>query len=84
MQERLKKESPILKRGKPFSAKDFVDLGNRSTIDKTLSRMVEKREIERATRGMYYKPRFIQERTVPIDLTEAVQNITQKTGERDK
>lgn len=79
---KIKERIANFEEGKPFSAKDFVDLGNRSTIDKTLSRMVEKQEIEKAIRGMYFKPSFIKERAVPIDLAEVVQNITKKTGEK--
>lgn len=36
---------------------DFVDLGNRSTIDKTLQRLVNAGELRRIDRGLYDLPR---------------------------
>ncbi|MCY4052533.1 MAG: DUF6088 family protein, partial [Hyphomicrobiales bacterium] len=38
--------------------KDFLDLGNRSSVDKALSRLVKNGDLRRVGRGFYDMPRF--------------------------
>jgi hypothetical protein len=44
--------------GKPFSAKDFVDIASRGTIDMTLSGLTRDGTIRRIRRGLFDKPRL--------------------------
>jgi hypothetical protein len=43
--------------GKPFSAKDFLDIANRGTIDMTLSALTRNGTIRRIRRGLFDKPK---------------------------
>ena len=45
-------------RGWVFTAKDFLDLGNRSVIDQNLSRLARKGLVRRLGRGIYYYPKI--------------------------
>ena len=49
---RIKKRGP----GWVFSASDFLDLGSRSAVDKTLSRMAASKTVRRVARGLYDVP----------------------------
>ena len=44
-------------RGWAFSPKDFLDLGSRVAVDKTLSRLADKGSIRRVGRGLYDYPK---------------------------
>ncbi len=46
------------KRGAVFTPKDFLDLGGRASVDQTLSRLADKGQIRRLTRGLYDAPRI--------------------------
>ncbi|MBD2781584.1 DUF6088 family protein [Xenorhabdus szentirmaii] len=70
------------KLGELFTSESFLALGARTAIDKTLSRLVEKKEIERLARGVFTKPkinRFIG-KEYP-DITKVVELITNQNGE---
>ncbi|MDX7985810.1 type IV toxin-antitoxin system AbiEi family antitoxin domain-containing protein [Xenorhabdus sp. 12] len=70
------------KPGELFTSESFLTLGSRTAIDKTLSRLVEKKEIERIARGVFTKPkvnRFIGK--VYPDITKVVEIITNQNGE---
>lgn len=43
---------------KVWTPVDFLDLGTRASVDKTLQRLVIKHELHRIDRGLYYKPEF--------------------------
>jgi hypothetical protein len=45
-------------RGWAFSARDFIDIGSRDAIDKTLSRLVKQGDIRRLSRGIYDYPKI--------------------------
>jgi hypothetical protein len=51
--QRVKKRG----RGALFTPKDFLDLGSRDAIDKTLSRLAKQGDIRRLTRGLYDYPK---------------------------
>ncbi|MBZ5666798.1 MAG: DUF6088 family protein [Acidobacteriia bacterium] len=44
--------------GKAFSAKDFLDIASRTTIDVTLAELAQDGEIRRVRRGLYDRPRI--------------------------
>ncbi|WP_439257734.1 DUF6088 family protein [Lonepinella sp. BR2271] len=65
-----------------FSSKDFLEFGERSVVDKALSRMVKNNEINRAARGIFFRPkknRFVG--NVPIDIESVLNLISQQNGE---
>lgn len=43
---------------KVWTAKDFLDLGNRSAVDKTLQRLTNKGDLRRIDHGLYDRPRI--------------------------
>lgn len=45
-------------RGNVYTNKDFLDLGSRSAVDRTLSRLVRSGELRRIGRGLYYDPHY--------------------------
>lgn len=51
--------------GWAFSAKDFLDLGNRAAVDQALSRLTKAGTIRRVARGIYDMPRKNALLTVP-------------------
>jgi len=44
--------------GKAFSAKDFLDIGSRTTVDVTLASLTKEGKIRRIRRGLYDMPKF--------------------------
>ncbi|MDE9447980.1 DUF6088 family protein [Xenorhabdus bovienii] len=57
-------------------------LGSRAAVDKALSRLVEKREIERVARGVFVRPktnRFIGK--VQPEVAKVLEMITRQNGE---
>ena len=53
----LKNKIQNIERGKLFSSRKFLELGsNRATIDKALSRMVEKGEIKKSIKRHLFSP----------------------------
>ncbi len=69
-------------RGWVFATKDLLYLGNRSTIDKILSRLVAKGVIRRIGRGIYDFP--IKHKLLGMPLpskNDLLQAISSKTGE---
>ncbi|WP_338883395.1 DUF6088 family protein [Xenorhabdus sp. TH1] len=68
--------------GKLFTSESFLSFGSRAAVDKALSRLVEKREIERVARGIFIKPkvnRFVGK--VHPDIARVVEMITRQNGE---
>ena len=50
---RIRSSITELPKGTVFSSADFLSLGSRASIDQTLYRMVNAREIVRIARGLY-------------------------------
>jgi hypothetical protein len=50
---RIRSSITELPKGTVFSRADFLSLGSRASIDQTLYRMVNAREIVRIARGLY-------------------------------
>ena len=65
----------VLPKGAVFSSADFLSVGSRASIDQTLYRMVNAREIVRIARGLYTVADEVDAHTVALA-------IEKKTGER--
>ena len=71
-----------LPKEKPFTSECFLKHGSRSTVDRTLSRLVGRGEIRRVARGVFVRPRtnpFVG--TVLPDILEVVDAIARNSGE---
>ena len=72
-----------LGRGGVFSARDFADLGTRSTEDWVLQRLVAKGKIRRLSRGIYNYPQTSAiVGLVPPDPYQVARTITNRDGSR--
>ena len=71
-----------LPEGKPFTRERFLEHGSRSAVDRTLSRLVGRGEIQRVARGVFVRPRtsrFVG--AVAPDILEVVEAIARNNGE---
>jgi DNA-binding transcriptional ArsR family regulator len=70
-------------RGWVFTAKDFVDLGTRATVDQTLSRLTRQGLIRRLDRGYYDFPKqHATLGTLSPDIDSLAQAVTAKSGDK--
>jgi hypothetical protein len=70
------------KRGWVFTPKDFLDIGARAVVDKTLSRLVDKRVIRRLDRGIYDYPKQHQVLgTLSPSADNLAHAVSAKTGD---
>lgn len=71
-------------RGLVFSQKDFTLIGNRSSIDKALSRIEKKGKIKRIIRGVYEYPRYSAKLQIELspDIDQVALAIARKFGWR--
>lgn len=69
-------------KGWVFSSKDFMDLGDLDTINRTLQRLYTKERIHRVMRGIYDYPRFSSflNETIPPSVEEVAQAISRAHG----
>lgn len=67
-----------------FTAKDFIDLGNRAAVDQALTRLTRKGELRRVGRGIYDWPRMSKflGRLVPANIDLAVAAIVRRDNIR--
>lgn len=75
--QQIKHKIQSFEKGVVFSSRDFLELGNRAAIDKSLSRMVKKGEIERVARGLFFRPiknRFVG--NVPVKVESVLEIIS--------
>ena len=71
-----------LPKGKPFTSERFLKHGSRSTVDRTLSRLAGRGEIQRIARGVFVRPRtsrFVG--AVLPGVLEVVEAIARNNGE---
>ncbi|MCY4635166.1 MAG: DUF6088 family protein [Acidobacteria bacterium] len=71
-----------LPKGTPFTSERFLKLGSRSAVDRTLSRLASRGEIQRLARGVFVRPRtsrFVG--TVLPDVLDVVETIARNNGE---
>jgi Family of unknown function (DUF6088) len=72
-----------LGRGGVFSARDFADLGTRSTVDWVLQRLMAKGKIRRLSRGIYDYPQISAiVGLVPPDPYQVARAIANRDGSR--
>jgi len=57
MRDQIVTRIECLGEGKVFSAKDFLDIGSRTTVDVTLASMTKEGRIRRIRRGLYDMPK---------------------------
>ena len=71
-------------RGCAFSSKDFLDLGNRNSVDKALSRLCTQGIIRRVSTGIYDFPRKDEELGGKLspDMHKVAHAIARKNGVR--
>src|SRR5258706_9157579 len=80
MRDRIVRRIERLGKGKAFSAKDFLDIASRMTIDVTLASLVLDGKIRRVRRGLYDRPRVnpaLGGKLSP-DIDEAARAIARK------
>ncbi len=69
-------------KGKPFTSARFLKHGSSSAVERTLSRLVGRGEIQRVARGVFVRPRtsrFVG--TVVPEVHEVVEAIARRNGE---
>jgi len=66
--------------GKAFSAKDFLDIGSRTTVDVALHSLTKEGKIRRIRRGLYDMPKFNPELGGKLspDIDEAARAIARR------
>lgn len=69
-----------LGQGKAFSAKDFLDIGSRTTVDVALHSLTKEGKIRRIRRGLYDMPKFNPELGGKLspDIDEAARAIARR------
>jgi hypothetical protein len=80
MQDHILKRIDRLEPGKAFSAKDFLDIATRGSIDMALGKLARKGTIRRIRRGLYDRPRVnpsLGGKLSP-DIDEAAQAIARR------
>lgn len=72
-----------MRRGKPFSTRDFSDLGSRSAVDQALSRLVREGVILRVMRGVFARPTYSKYIKGPLGpwSEDVVRFIAKQRGE---
>ncbi len=66
-----------LRKGRPFSIRDFAELGTSTAISKAVAQLVRQGELERVCRGIYMRPQYSQHtgralRPGPLDLVNLI------------
>lgn len=72
----------LLPQGEPFATSNFLKLGSRAAVDKSLSRLAQQGTIERITQGIYIRPkknRFVG--SVKPEISKVIQAIAESNGE---
>jgi hypothetical protein len=80
MKDQIVRRIERLGEGKAFSAKDFLDIASRSTIDWTLYGLIQDGKIRRIRRGLYDMPRTSETLGGPLspDIDEAARAIARR------
>lgn len=80
MQKKILRRIKRFELGKAFSAKDFLDIASRTTIDVALAKLATEGKIRRIRRGLYDTPKFnptLGGKLSP-DIDEAAQAIARR------
>jgi len=80
MKNHILKRIDKMERGSVFSAKDFLDLASRSSIDVLLSKLAKGGTVRRIGRGLYDLPKFNPDLEAELspDLHEAAQAVARR------
>ena len=80
MRDKIVARIERLGQGKAFSAKDFLDIASRTTIDVTLAELALKGKVRRVCRGLYDTPRVNPTLggTLSPDIYEAARAIARR------
>lgn len=70
-----------LPEGAPISAKNLLYLGNRAAVDQALSRLAERGQLIRASRGVYLRPVTSRFGTRAPSVEQAVEALASQRGE---
>ncbi len=82
--EKIRKHIQNIKKNEAFTSKRFLDLGSRASVDKALSRLVEKGTIRRLKRGIFGRPekgKYFVDEIIP-GPDEVVRAISREYGEK--
>jgi hypothetical protein len=71
-------------RGKVYTSKDLVHLGNRAAVDQALSRLARDGTVQRLARGLYYYPRTNSRLGIVVSPSgdEIAAALARQTGSR--
>lgn len=66
--------------GKVWTPKDFLDLGKRNAVDKTLQRLTKEGYLRKVNRGLYDKPSFnsLTQKNNPPDSLSVIEAIARR------
>ena len=66
--------------GKVWTPKDFLDLGKRNAVDKTLQRLTKEGYLRKVNRGLYDKPSFnsLAQKNNPPDSQSVIEAIARR------
>src|ERR1700686_3912369 len=66
--------------GWSFSPRDFLDLGERATIDSALHRLTAKGQVRRVIRGIYDYPRYSEllKQQLSLDIDQVARALARK------
>lgn len=79
--EQILEHAARLPEGAPIAAKGLLHLGNRAAVDQTLSRLVERGQLMRAGRGVYFLPVTSRFGTRAPSVQTAVEALAAQRGE---
>lgn len=67
-----------------YTSKDFLDLGARAAVDQSLTRLADRKTVQRIGRGLYRIPRTNPRLGIDLasDIDEIAQALARKTGSR--
>ena len=71
-------------RGKVYTSKDLVHLGNRAAVDQALSRLARDGTVQRLARGLYYYPKTNPRLGIVVspNADEIAAALARQTGSR--
>lgn len=75
------KQMERLPEGVPVSAKELLHLGSRAAVDQSLSRLVQRKQLMRAGRGLYVRPVETRFGTRPPSIANLVEALASSKGE---
>lgn len=68
--ELIRRKVEALPAGQPFTPAEFLSIATRSTVDKTLTRMVVAGQLTKASRGIFVRPQMSRFGALPLEPFE--------------